>query len=102
MYSKTNPGAAPLSPRAKKALAVTGAVVVLGLGGVAAWAAFAPDAMSGSANGCVNVTIPGTMGGETLHSCGDQARSLCRDAFRYSSPMARYERPACRSAGLAP
>lgn len=102
MYSKTNPGATTLSPRRKRALAVTGALVVLAFGGVGVWAAVAPDALSGSAHGCVNVQIPNSMGGATLHDCGAQARSLCHDAFELATPVAHYERPACQAAGLAP
>jgi len=30
-----------------------------------------------SGNGCVDVTISGPIGGEELHRCGAQARSLC-------------------------
>lgn len=102
MYSKTNPGATTLSPRRKRALAVTVVFVVLVFGGVGVWAAVAPDALSGSAHGCVNVQIPNSMGGATLHSCGTEAKSLCHEAFELSTPVARYERPACRAAGLAP
>jgi hypothetical protein len=30
-----------------------------------------------SGNGCVDVTIAGPIGGEQLHRCGAEARSLC-------------------------
>jgi hypothetical protein len=102
MYSKTNPGATPLTPRRKRTLAIAGAAVLLIFGGVAVWAAVAPDALSGSAKGCVNITVPGSMGGETFHYCGAQARSVCHDAFASSEPISPYARPACRAAGLQP
>jgi len=79
-------------------------VVVLGLGGVGAWAALAPDTYSGSANGCVNMTIPSSTGGATIHYCGAQAKSFCRSEFAAAAndPIAVRARPQCRLAGINP
>ena len=48
MYAKTNPSAGRLSPRQKRAFAVIGVLVVLVLGGLAAWATLASDSYSSS------------------------------------------------------
>lgn len=102
MYSKTNPGGIAVPARRRRALAAAGTLVLLAFGGAGIWAAVAPDALSGSAHGCVNVRIPNSMGGATLHYCGAQARSVCHDAVTSASQVAGYERPACRDAGLGP
>jgi len=106
MYGKTRLGAdqaAPkLSPRRKHVLAGTGIAVVLGLGGLGAWAALAPDTYAGSGAGCVNVTVPSSTGGATLHYCGSQAKSFCHAEFAApgNDPLAVRARPQCRLAGL--
>ncbi len=70
MYAKTNPGAGRLSPRQKRVFAVVGVLVVLLFAGLGAWGALASDSYSSSGHGCVNVTVPSSTGGATLHYCG--------------------------------
>ena len=79
MYSKTNPGTGRLSARRKRVFAIAGVLVVLGLGGLGLWGALGSDSYSGSGHGCVNVTVPNSTGGATLHYCGDAARSFSRN-----------------------
>jgi hypothetical protein len=102
MYGKTNLGAGTISATRKRVLAIAGAAVVLGLGGFGVWAAVAPDTYAGSGPGCVNVTVPSSTGGATLHYCGAQARSFCHSEFAAGAddPLAVRARPACRQAGL--
>jgi hypothetical protein len=106
MYSKTSLGAdqtAPrLSPRRKRVLAGAGIAVVLGLGGLGAWAALAPDTYAGSGAGCVNVTVPNSTGGATFHYCGSKAKSFCHTEFAAPAddPVAVRARPQCRLAGI--
>ena len=108
MYGKTNLGAdqltPPLSPRRKRMLAGAGIAVVLGLGAVGAWSALTPDSYGGSEAGCVNVTVPSSTGGATLHYCGATARSFCHGVFASPSTdaLSVRARPQCRQAGLAP
>lgn len=108
MYGKTSLGAdqaAPrLSRRRKRMLAGGGIAVLLGLGGLGAWAALAPDTFSGSGGGCVNVTVPSSTGGAILHYCGTQAKLFCHAEFTAAAddPVAVRARPQCRDAGLAP
>lgn len=54
-----------------------GSVLALVLVGVAVLVISIGSAGQKSANGCVDVTISGPIGGEELYRCGDKARSLC-------------------------
>jgi hypothetical protein len=102
MYAKTNPGAARLSTRQKRAFAVIGVLVVLVLAGLGAWSALASDGYSSSGHGCVNVTVPSSTGGATLHYCGAAARSFCQASFRSQDKISLLARPQCVLAGLKP
>jgi hypothetical protein len=102
MYAKTNPGAGRLSPRQKRAFAIIGVLIVLIIAGLGTWAALASDSYSSSGHGCVNVTVPSSTGGATLHYCGSQARSFCQASFRSQDQISLRARPQCVLAGLAP
>jgi hypothetical protein len=102
MYAKTNPGAGRLSSRQKRVFAVVGALVVAILAGLGAWAALASDSYSSSGHGCVNVTVPSSTGGATLHYCGAAARSFCQTSFRKQDQISLRARPQCVLAGLGP
>jgi hypothetical protein len=102
MYAKTNPGAGRLSARQKRVFAVVGVLVVLALGGLGLWGALAPDGYSSSGHGCVNVTVPSSTGGATLHYCGAAARSFCQTSFRSQDQISLRARPQCVLAGLEP
>ncbi len=91
-----------LTPRQKRISAVAGAVLVVVLGVVSAWAASDPGSYGRSRDGCVNVMIPSSTGGSILHECGAAARTLCRSAATGHTQLARLARPQCRLAGLAP
>jgi hypothetical protein len=102
MYAKTNPSAGHLSPKQKRAFAIIGVLIVLIVGGLAAWSALASDSYSGSGHGCVNVTVPSSTGGATLHYCGAAARSFCQTSFRKQDQISLRARPQCVLAGLTP
>ncbi len=102
MYAKTNPQAGRLTPRQKRIFAAAAVVVIVVFGGLTAWGVLAHDSYGASANGCVNVTLPSTTGGSTLHYCGSQARSFCQTSFRSDDPVSLRGRPQCVLAGLAP
>ena len=102
MYAKTNPRAVRISPRQKRIFAVAAVVVVVVFGGLAAWGATAHDSYGTSGHGCVNVTVPSSTGGATLHYCGDAARSFCQTSFRSQDEISLRARPQCVLAGLAP
>jgi hypothetical protein len=102
MYAKTNPSAGRLTPREKRVFGIAGVLIIVILGGLGAWAALASDSYSGSAHGCVNVTVPSSTGGATLHYCGAAARSFCRASFRTRDQISLRARPQCVLAGLGP
>ena len=80
---------------------ITGLVLLIFLG-LGIWGAFVHDAYSTSANGCVNVTLPGSMGGDVLHYCGSPARAFCTAVVKGQDQIAQRARPQCRAAGLLP
>jgi hypothetical protein len=102
MYAKTNPSAGRLTSRQKRVFGIVGVLVVVVLGGLAAWGALAADSYSSSGHGCVNVTVPSSTGGATLHYCGAPARSFCQESFRSQDPISLRARPQCVLAGLGP
>jgi hypothetical protein len=102
MYAKTNPSAGRLSPQQKRAFAIVGVLVLLIIAGLGAWSALASDSYSSSGHGCVNVTVPSSTGGATLHYCGSAARSFCQASFQKQDQISLRARPQCVLAGLDP
>lgn len=102
MYAKTRPTAGSLTQKQKRVFAVIGAVVIVLLGGLGVWGALAHDTYGASANGCVNVILPSSTGGSTLHYCGSQAKAFCRSAFTGTDQVSLRARPQCVLAGLKP
>jgi hypothetical protein len=102
MYSKTNPRAGQLSRRQKRVMLGVSLAVLCVLAGLGVWGAFAPDTYEGSANGCVNLTIPSSTGATNLHYCGAQAKTFCRSAFTASDAISLRARPQCVLAGFGP
>jgi predicted metal-binding membrane protein len=108
MYSKTSLGAqqlsggSRLSRRGKLILVAAAGVVVALAAALLAWSALNADTYGPSAHGCVNVTFPGSMGGENLHYCGEAAKSYCRTAFASDDQISLLGRRQCALAGLTP
>ena len=102
MYAKTNPSAGHLTPRQKRIFAIATVLVVMVFGGLTAWGVVAHDSYGPSGHGCVNVTVPNSMGGSVLHYCGSQARSFCQASFQSQDQISLRTRPQCVLAGLAP
>ena len=103
MFGRTNPLDRRLTRRQKLVMAIAGGTVLLVLVGLGVWGAVAPDSYSQSGHGCVNVAIPGTMGGGTLHHCGDAAKQFCRSSsVQGSARLAALSRRQCQIAGLLP
>ena len=100
MYAKTNPGSGRLTPREKRVFRIAGVLIIVILCGLGAWAGLAADRYSGSGDGCVNVTVPSSTGGATLHYCGAAARSFCQASFRSHDQVSLRARPARTAAGL--
>jgi hypothetical protein len=102
MYAKTNLTAGRLTARQKRIFAIAALCVVAVFGGLAAWGAMAHDSYGASGHGCVNVTVPSSMGGSILHYCGSQAQSFCQVSFRSQDQISLRARPQCVLAGLGP
>jgi hypothetical protein len=106
MYSKTSLGSDQLSggprlSRRGKWIVFTALAVVLATGvSLGVWSAVGSDRYGPSVNGCVNVTIPNSTGGATLHNCGADARNFCKKSFADSDPISLRGRPQCVLAGL--
>lgn len=90
---------APLGSRERRTVAIVGGVLALALAVVL----FFSVVKSGSAGqGCVNVTVPSTMGAGNMHACGARARQLCtsQQSGDQSDPFVRAAEAACRKAGI--
>jgi hypothetical protein len=102
MYAKTNPAAGRLAPRQKRIFAIAAALVVAVFAGLIVWGVVAHDTYGASGHGCVNVTVPSSTGGSTLHYCGSQAKSFCQASFQSEDQVSLRARPQCVLAGLGP
>jgi len=90
-----------LSAREKWILrGVLGTVAVLAVAVVIALA----TAGHSSGNGCVDVNIPYSTGGQELYRCGGEARAMCRAVGTpggFTGAAAHAVATECRKAGLA-
>ncbi len=103
VYSKSNPaGGISLSPRRKRVLLIIGAVILVVVVAGSIWGALQSDSYQTSSNGCVSVTIAGSIGGEFVHDCGSAAKAACRNAYAGTDPVSLALRPACERAGWTP
>lgn len=55
-----------------------------------------------SRNGCVNLVVPGSMGGGVLSDCGAAARRWCASEYSHSDRLAKLAAVQCRLAGIDP
>jgi hypothetical protein len=78
---------------------VLGVVVILAVTLVISLISGGPS----SGHGCIYATIPGVVGAEQVHQCGDTARQTCRTVNApgaYTRQAARTIARECRKAGL--
>jgi hypothetical protein len=105
-YSKTRlgsdqiDGSLGLSPRGRRIVYLIVAVVLAATAAAAIWSGVSHDELSGSANGCVNVTVPSATGGGVIHHCGAGAKAFCKGAFAHTDSVSLLARPQCVDAGL--
>jgi hypothetical protein len=104
-YSKTRlgadqaAGAISLTPRGKRIVyLVVGLLVAAGVA-VGVWSGVSHDQYGPSGNGCVNLTIASSTGGQPIHDCGAAAESFCEAAFANSDRISLLARPQCDLAG---
>jgi hypothetical protein len=82
--------------REKIVVAAVLACVALALAGLGAYAL---TSGSRARSDCIEVTFASTVGGATLHACGQRARSICATPSDYTG-IADTLREACRHAGF--
>src|SRR5260370_16969265 len=102
MSAKNNPRAGRLTPRQKRIFAITAVIVVVVFGALTAWGVVTHDSYGASGHGCVNVTVPNSTGGSTLHYCGSQARSFCLASYRPQDHSSLPARPPSLLPALTP
>jgi hypothetical protein len=88
--------------RDKRLIVAVIATFVLVLAAVAIWAAVRPGTYDVSRNGCISVNLPGPMGGNIVHQCGNAAKNTCQRAYAASDQTARLYQAQCRLAGIKP
>ena len=102
MFGRTNPLNQRLTRKQKRTMAIVCAAVLLVFVGLGIWGSVASDSYSTSANGCINVTLPGSTGGAVLHYCGADARNFCHSSSVVGqSQLAVRARPAVPPGGPA-
>jgi hypothetical protein len=89
----------PLTRGQKRGMAITLAVLVVA---ILAATAYGLANHATSAAGCVNVTVPSTLGAVVIHNCGAGAREFCRAAQLHNDPTSVLARPECVKAGITP
>jgi hypothetical protein len=105
-YSKTrlgaeqSAGAISLTPRRKRIVYLLVAALVAAGVAIGVWSGVSHDKYGPSGNGCVNLTIASSTGGQPLHYCGAAAKSFCQGAFADSDRISLLARPQCDLAGL--
>jgi hypothetical protein len=80
---------------------LVGGVLVV-IAGVSAWAITQAASAPTSSNGCINLVVPGSMGGGIVSHCGAAARSWCASEYRQSDRVAALAVAQCRRAGIGP
>lgn len=89
----------PLSWTRGGRLAVIAAVVCLALGAIAL-GLLGAFGSSSRAPGCIQVTFASTVGGATVHACGEKARTACAHPELNRVAAAHGLRAECSRAGL--
>jgi hypothetical protein len=106
MYSKTRlgsdqlEGSLSLTPRGKRIVYLTVALVVAAGVAIGLWSALSSDPYGTSANGCVSLTVASSTGAGELHYCGAQAKAFCRSSFAKSDSVSLAAQKQCDLAGL--
>jgi hypothetical protein len=97
-----NPRGEALTARQRRVFVIVGGLLIVVVAGLGAWAALSQGSYGRSADGCVTVVAPSSMGGAVLHACGTEAQVMCRRAFTQRGKLDLLTRPQCRLAGLGP
>ena len=91
--------ATPLTARERRAMKLVGVLLLAATIAVAVWS-LTHEQSPVSRNGCINVGVPGSLGGQLVHACGANARTLCATERGGRDVTALLIVPACREAGI--
>jgi len=94
--------AQPLSRGQRRGMGISLAVLLVVIVAATAYGLSSRGSYGASRNGCVNVSVPSTLGGGLLHSCGAAARAWCRQVETQNDAVSRLARPQCVLAGITP
>lgn len=94
--------AEPMSKRQKRGLAISLAVLVIAIGAATVYGVVHHTSLDTSGAGCVNLTVPSSLGAAILHGCGAKARAMCADAQVHDDTISKLLRPQCVLAGYPP
>ena len=85
----------PLYKLSPREIRVAVGIVVVTLVTIVAMVAFAGASNSNPApaKGCINPTVAGIVGAETLNACGQEAVDICTHASEYTGPRDRKWKP---------
>jgi hypothetical protein len=92
--------ATPLGAGERRLTKVLGALAIAALIGVIVIVVMNHRGLT-SRNGCINTTVAGSLGGQLVHACGAQARSLCASERGRGDATAQTILAACREAHVA-
>jgi hypothetical protein len=95
-WNRVNTPLRRITGRERRVLAAVAAVLAATVLGLAAAALFG---RSESEPGCVDITLPSTMGAGVQHACGSRAQSLCASAPVRGGQFERAARGPCERAG---
>jgi hypothetical protein len=98
MFDQSRRLSEPL-PWGRREKAVVGTVLVCVALAFAALGAYALTSGAPARKDCVEVTFASTLGGATLHACGQRARRVCASSGDFKSIKATLNE-ACRRAGF--
>jgi hypothetical protein len=91
--------ATPLTAGERRAMKLAGALLLAATIAVAIWS-LTHGSHFVSRDGCINVGVAGSLGGQLVHACGANARALCASERGHSDVTALLILPACRKAGI--
>jgi hypothetical protein len=80
--------------------AAFGALAVTVIAVIAIVAATAGDSNPAPARGCINPTVAGIVGAETINACGGEAAQICSHAAEFSGPRAETIVADCEQQGV--
>jgi hypothetical protein len=83
----------------RERLLVRAVAVVVGIAVVATIVVAIATNGSGTSPGCVQIDVPSTMGGSTIHVCDEKAAAFCRSSLAHQPPLNGTALPKCRAAG---